>query len=66
MKTLVKSAMIEVGRLVSTTDLKLAVKLGQLVSIAELTGGRNVNPERVDSETVLITVGSELHYLAVA
>jgi len=62
----IHTALVEAGRLISTTDMEAAELLSKVVRLAELTGGREERRERIDADTMLIVAKGELYYLAIA
>ncbi len=56
--------LITAGRLVSTSDIKLAAKLGQLVTIQECTGNRTPRALRQSNGTISFLHGTEYFELA--
>ena len=59
-----KSASIEAGRLIGTTDLKLARKLGEVVKVETITGGTRCHMERTEAGTIELMHHGELFELA--
>ena len=54
-----KTTVIKLGRIISTTDRKLAARLGAIVKIDELTHGQAIDCERTDEGTICFWLGSE-------
>lgn len=58
------SLLIKAGRLVSTTDLKLARKLQQVVSIEEITGGNTPQALRQAKDAISFLYRGEYYEVA--
>lgn len=57
------TAFREVGRLISTTDMKLARKLGEFVQIDKITGGKRCKYSTTDQGTICFWYNNELYEL---
>jgi hypothetical protein len=62
-ETFKMSLTLEAGRLISTTDMRLARKLQQIVKIADITGGREPLAIRQSKKCVSFMLAGEFYEL---
>jgi hypothetical protein len=51
----------KLGRLISTTDMKLARKLGEIVDVEAITRGHRVHFSRTECGTICFMLSGELY-----
>lgn len=57
------SALLEAGRLISTSDIKLARKLQKVVKVADITGGKTPEALRQSAKTISFIFAGEFYEL---
>lgn len=60
------STLLQAGRLISTSDIKLASKLQQIVKVADITGNNNPEDLRQANGAISFMFGGEFYELAAA
>ena len=57
------SLTLEAGRLISTTDMKLARKLQQVINVRDITGGREPLAIKQDKKCISFMLAGEFYEL---
>lgn len=61
MLTTLQTSAVKFGRLIATTDMKLARRIGELVEIEKITGGQDCDVQETEQGTVCFWLDYELY-----